>query len=248
MSIEEAREVYEISRDAEARGLKTGYMHHVVNPTVQRAKRAIAAGEIGQPRAIFASGIVTYGPGEDPGLDPNDKWVRGLHPMWWDGGELIHHGAYAIGVARYLMESEITSVYCVLGAHFNKIHRDNGSEDLVTLSLGFENGGVGTLVIGRPPNPSHPSYADEFVNVVGTKGAITADWEKPSFLLCDGEAGLSRREMYGRLDTTQLAMGDYLRALKTGGTPLQTAADGFAETTVLWAAYESAKTGRVVTI
>jgi predicted dehydrogenase len=248
MSAEEAREVYAASQKAAAKGLKSGYIHHVVNPTVQRAKRAIDQGEIGQPRALFASAIVVYGPGEDENTDPLTRWGKGLHPMWWNGGELIHHGAYAIGVARYLMGSEINSVYGVLGGHFNRIHRDNGSEDLVTLSLGFENGGVATLVIGRPPNVAHPSYADEFVNVVGTKGAVTADWEKPSFLLVDSEQGLSRREMYGRRDTTELAVLDFLNAIKTGGEPVQGAKDGLAETTVLWAAYESARTGRVVTV
>ena len=122
---------------------------------------------------------------------------------------MIHHGGYAIGVARYLMDSEITSVYAVMSAHFNRIHRDKGSEDLVTVSLGFANGGVGTLVISRTPNAAHPSYADEFANVVGTRGAVTADWEKPSFLLCDSEAGLGRREMYGRADTGTIVLLDF---------------------------------------
>lgn len=248
MSAEESAAVAAASFAAAANGIKLSYIHHVVNPTVQRAKRAIERGDVGEPRAVFVSAIVTYGPGDDPDTDPLSRWGRGLHPQWWNGGELIHHGAYAIGVARYLMGSEITSVYGVMGGHFNRIHRENGSEDLVTLSVGFANGGVGTLVIGRPPNASHPSYADEFVNLVGTRGAITADWEKPSFLLCDSEQGLSRREMYGRADTTELAILDFLNAVQTGRDPLQGAADGLAETKALLAGYQSAREGRVVTL
>jgi myo-inositol 2-dehydrogenase / D-chiro-inositol 1-dehydrogenase len=248
MSDEEGDAVLAAAGEAAARGIKLGYIHHVVNPTVLRAKRAIDRGEIGEPRAVFVSGVVTYGPGDDPNTDPTSRWGKGLHPRWWNGGELIHHGAYAIGVARYLMGSEITSVYGVTGAHFNRIHRENGSEDLVTLSLGFANGGVGTLVIARPPNVSHPSYADEFVNVIGTRGAITADWEKPSFLLCDSAAGLGRREMYGRADTTELAILDFLTAVQTGREPLQGAEDGLMETRVLWAGYQSAREGRVVAL
>jgi predicted dehydrogenase len=248
MSFEEGDAVLAAAREAAAKGAKLSYIHHVVNPTVLRARRAIERGEIGEPRAVFVSAIVTYGPGEDPDTSPTSRWGRGLHLQWWNGGELIHHGGYAIGVARYLMGSEITSVYAVSGAHFNRIHRENGSEDLVTLSVGFANGGVGTLVIGRPPNASHPSYADEFVNVIGTRGAITADWEKPSFLLCDSEQGLSRREMYGRADTTELAILDFLRAVQTGRDPLQGAEDGVAETKVLLAGYESARGGHVVSL
>ncbi|HKG25508.1 MAG TPA: Gfo/Idh/MocA family oxidoreductase, partial [Thermomicrobiales bacterium] len=137
MSVEESEAVAAAAREAAAKGIKLGYIHHVVNPTVQRAKRAIERGEVGEPRAVFVSAIVTYGPGEDPDTSPTSRWGKGLHPQWWNGGELIHHGAYAVGVARYLMGSEITSVYGVMGGHFNRIHRENGSEDLVTLSVGF---------------------------------------------------------------------------------------------------------------
>ena len=248
MTKEEAVGVGAAVKAAEANGQKLSYANHVVNPTVQRAKQAIARGEIGEPRAVFVSAIVTYGPGEDPSTDPDDMWVRGLDPAWWSGGEMIHHGGYALGVARYLMGSEITSVYAVMAGHFNRIHRDNGSEDLVTVSLGFANGGVGTLVVARAPNTAHPSYADEIVNVVGSQGAVTADWEKPSFLLCDSEAGLSRREMFGRSDTTELAVLDFLNAVQAGRATLQGGADGLAETAALWAAYESARTGCVIDI
>jgi predicted dehydrogenase len=246
MTESETRDVRDAVRAAEANGQKLTYANHAVNPNVQRAKRAIERAEIGEPRAIFVSAIVTYGPGEDPCDDPNEKWARGLDPAWWNGGEMIHHGGYAIGVARYLMGSEITSVYAVMSAHFNRIHRDKGSEDLVTVSLGFANGGVGTLVISRTPNAAHPSYADEFVNVVGTRGAVTADWEKPSFLLCDGEAGLGRREMYGRADTGTIVLRDFVDSVRTGRAPVQDGADGVAETRVLWAAYESARDGQVI--
>ncbi|MEA2529158.1 MAG: myo-inositol 2-dehydrogenase / D-chiro-inositol 1-dehydrogenase [Thermomicrobiales bacterium] len=246
MSADEAREVQAAVRAAEANGQKLTYANHAVNPTVQGAKRAIERGEIGEPKAVFVSAIVTYGPGEDDTTDPNDKWVRGLDPKWWSGGEVIHHGGYALGVARYLMGSEITSVYAVMAGHFNRIHREKGSEDLATLSLGFANGGVGTLVIARTPNPAHPSYADEFVNVVGTHGAVTADWEKPSFLLCDGEAGLGRREMYGRADTVTIVILDFVRAVQSGGRPAQGGADGVAESMALVAAYQSAREGRVI--
>lgn len=248
MSFAEADAVLAAAREAATRGIKLGYIQHVVNPTVLRAKRAIDRGEIGDPRAVFVSALVTYGPGDDTDTSPTSRWGKGLHPKWWNGGEMIHHGGYAIGVARYLMGSEITSIYTVTGAHFNRIHRENGSEDLVTVSLGFANGGVGTLVIGRPPNASHPSYADEFVNVIGTRGAITADWEKPSFLLCDAEQGLSRREMYGRADTTELAILDFLAAVQTDRDPVQNHEDGLAETRVLLAGYESAGNGRVVSL
>jgi 1,5-anhydro-D-fructose reductase (1,5-anhydro-D-mannitol-forming) len=248
MSTDEATAVRTAVRAATANGQKLTYANHSVNPTVQAAKRAIEQGEIGQTRAVFVSAIVTYGPGEDVSPDPSDKWVRGLDPKWWNGGEMIHHGGYAIGVARYLMGSEITSVYAVMAGHFNRIHRENGSEDLVTVSLGFANGGVGTLVISRTPNDSHPSYADEFANVVGTRGALSADWEKPSFLLCESAAGLSRRELYGRADTGTIAILDLLHAVRSGGEPAQGGLDGLAETAALLAAYQSANSGTVVSL
>lgn len=248
MSADEAAAVRAAVHAATANGQQLTYANHAVNPTVRAAKRAIEQGEIGETRAVFVSAIVSYGPGEEVSSDPNDKWVRGLDPKWWNGGEMIHHGGYAIGVARYLMGSEITSVYAVMAGHFNRIHRENGSEDLVTVSLGFANGGVGTLVISRTPNESHPSYADEFANVVGTRGALSADWEKPSFLLCESAAGLSRRELYGRADTGTIAILDLLRAVRSDAEPVQGGLDGLAETAALWAAYQSAREGRAVSL
>jgi predicted dehydrogenase len=248
MTIAEGEEVFAEAQKAAAKGIKLSYIHHVVNPTVQRARRLIEEGAIGEPRAVYVSAIVTYGPGENPETDPNSRIGRGLHPQWWKGGELIHHGGYAIGCARYMMGSEITSVYGVTSSLFNRIHRENGSDDLATLSLGFANGGVGSLVIGRTSNPSHPRYADEFVHVVGTKGVVTANWEDPSFLLCDDEKGLSRREMYGRADTTELAVQDFLSAVLDDREPLQGVADGLAEVKTLLLGYQSAREGRAIAI
>lgn len=245
MSAEEGESVFAAWQAVAENGVQLSYIHHVVDPAVIRARKIVEGGEIGEPRAVFVSAMVTYGPGDE---EADEKWFRGLHPQFWGGGELIHHGAYGIGVARYLMGCEITSVFTVAAGHFNRIHRENGSEDLVTVSLGFENGRVGTVIVGRAPNNAHPGYADEFANLIGTRGAVTADWEGPWFLLADSEQGLSRREMYGRADATELAILDFLRAVRTGGEPLQGPADGLAEVRALWAAFDSAKTGRTVSL
>jgi predicted dehydrogenase len=146
------------------------------------------------------------------------------------------------------MGSAVTSVYAVLGAHFNRLHRECGSDDLATLSLRFANGGVGTLVVGRAPNPSHPEAADSILHVVGTRGLVTANWGDPSFLLCEAEIGGSRRQMYGRADTTALAINDFLEAVLTDREPLRGAADGLAEVRMLLAGYQSAHEGRAVSL
>ena len=248
MTVEEGEAVLAAAREAATHGRKLSYIHHVVDPAVLRARRVIAGGEIGEPRAVYASALVTYGPGDDLDTSPTGRWGKGLHAKWWTEGELMHHGGYAIGCARYVMGSEVTSVYGVIGAHFNRLHRECKIDDLATLSLGFANGGVGTLAIGRAPNRAHPGWADEFLHVVGTRGIVTADWEGPSFLLADSEAGSSRREMYGRADTTELAIDDFLAAVLEDREPLCGPDDGLAELRVLLAGYRSAREGRAISL
>jgi predicted dehydrogenase len=248
MTFDEAERVFAAAKKAERSGVKLSYIHHAVDPTVIRAQEVIEHGQIGEPRAVYASAIVTYGPGDDEDTSPTGYWGKALHRDWWDGGELIHHGGYAIGCARYVMGSEITSVFAIVGSHFNRIHQECDIDDLTTLSLGFANGGVGTLVIGRVPNRAHPGWADEFLHVVGTKGIVTADWEGPSYLMCSEEDGLSRRRMYGRAETTQLAIDDFVQSVLHDKQPLRSASDGLVDTKVILAGYQSAQEGRVVSL
>jgi hypothetical protein len=72
------------AEEVAAIGVKLSYVNHAVNPTVLRARSIIAGGEIGEPRAVYASAVMAYGPGDDPDTSPTGRW-KGLHPQWWGG-------------------------------------------------------------------------------------------------------------------------------------------------------------------
>ena len=55
-------------------------------------------------------------------------------------------------------------------------------------------------------------------------------------------------EMYGRADTTELAVQDFLGAVLDHREPLQGAADGLAEVKALLLGYQSAREGRAIAI
>ena len=246
MTVEESRSLLTVAREAAQRGVKLTYMHHSLDGTIQRAKQIITEGQIGEPRAVHARLTATYGPGDDPDISPTGRYGRGYHPTWWTKGELIHFGGYPIAVARYMMGSEVTSVYTMLGSYFNRLHQETGIDDWATLSLHFANGGVGTVVIGRAPNRAALNWGDNVVYVVGTHGTVAAT-DPPSFLVCDSRDGTSRHEGYSP-DTTRLVIDDLLRAILQDKTPVHDHEDGFAEMQVLLAGYLSADEGRAVNI
>jgi predicted dehydrogenase len=245
MTLAEGQAVVAAAREAAARGAKFTYVHHCLDTNVQRAVGAIAAGQIGAPRAVHAAMIASYGPGDEADISPTSRYGKAYHPDWWVEGELMHFGGYGIGAARYAMGCDVTSVYAVIGSHFNRLHRATGIDDLATLSLQFANGGVGTVVVGRAPNRAHPSLGDTFLYVIGTRGALTADWDDPQHVLADAAEGASRRIAHGR-DSVTLVVEQFVKAILTGGEPLRGYRDAYAELQVLLAGYESARSGRVI--
>ena len=244
MTVAEGKALLDVAREAAQRGVKLTYMHHSLDRTIQRAKQIIADGQIGEPRAVYVSLVVTYGPGDDPDTSPTSRYGKGFHPRWWTKGELMHHGGYAISMALYMMGSEITSVYAMLGSYFNRIHRETGVEDWATLSLRFANGGVGTIVTGRAPNRAALDWGDDIVHVVGTQGTVAAT-DPLSLLVSDAQHGASQRERYGT-ETEPSVIDDWVQAILGGARPLHDHEDGFAELQVLLAGYQSAQERRAV--
>lgn len=157
------------------------------------------------------------------------------------GDEIMHHAAYGTGCVRYVMGQEAVSVYAVAGSHFNRLHQVTGIEDLATISLEMAGGGVATVVVGRAPNPSMLSVADDYVRVLGTREMVTARWESPAFLLSDAQAKASRRVGAGA-GSTALVIDQFIAAILNGERPALDHHDGLAELRVMLAAYESLRT------
>jgi len=103
------------------------------------------------------------------------------------------------------------------------------------------------LSLGRTHAPSHPSQADIAVRVVGTTGWVTADEQKPALTVC-GRPSSGLREILYDADSVQEFIDHFVWCILHDRTPVQTIADGAGLMEAVFAAEESARTGRVVRI
>jgi predicted dehydrogenase len=243
-TLADSRALAAAAREAEQRGAKIVSFSRVLTPAVQRARAAIERGAIGVPRAARADLVVTYGPGED--FDPA-RDERRFHPRWTGGGELILHAVYPLTNVRYLIGQELTSVQCFAGALFNRYSREFGTDDAATLVLGTTGGATVQVSLARAHAPSHPGQADIAVRVLGTTGWVAADEQKPALTVC-GRPSSGLREILYDADSVQEFIDHFVWCILHDRPPVQTIADGARVMEAVFAAEESARTGRVVRI
>jgi predicted dehydrogenase len=241
---EEVQALARAAAQAERRGAVVVSFSRLLAPAVQRAKAAIERGDIGQPRAAFGECIATYGPGEDFDLARDE---RRFHPRWTGGGELLMHGMYPLTNIRYLIGQEFTSVHCFASTLFNRYSREFGTEDCATLILRTTGGMTVTVGIGRSHAPTHPAQGDINVRVVGTKGTVTADEQKPA-LDVYGVPSRPARALNYDADPVQAMIDHFVSCIITGRRPAQTLDDSARVMKAVFGASESARTGQVVQI
>ena len=147
------------------------------------------------------------------------------HHERYGGGELHNFGGYALCLMRWLLgpTRPVRRVWAQMGTYFYPDYVEAGNEDLASLALEFDGGVVGSLVTGRLPKACG-SITE--LSVVGTKGAFRTT--------ALGGGGMGE------------VAADFVKAIRTDGRPAIDHRDGRAIHRALLAAYESARTGRVV--
>lgn len=250
-SLAECRALERAARAAERRGKKVISFSRFLVPAIQRARRKITAGAIGQPRGARGEYVVTYGPGED--YDPvRDE--RRFHPRWTGGGEIMLHGMYPLTNLRYLLGLEFTSVQCFLGALFNRYSREFGTDDYTTMVLTMTGGVAVSVALGRACAPRHPSLADISVRVMGTRGMIVADEYKPYVSVYGTPLNMTRDSDQGVRfvavdgEGVQEMIDHFVRSIVEDRPAEQSITDALRVMEACFAAEESARTGRPVRI
>ncbi|MFC2154102.1 Gfo/Idh/MocA family oxidoreductase [Candidatus Altiarchaeota archaeon] len=129
------------------------------NPVVERLKKHIDAGKLGQIVHMTA------------------KRVGPFNPRIKDVGIIIDVGVHDIDIMSYLYSSPIQGTYAIAG---------NGGSDIETyahISLKFANGGSGIIETNRlTPNKIRE------LHVTGTKGVARADYINQSLEIQDGQS------------------------------------------------------------
>ncbi len=151
-TVEEAEKICaEIERTGQF--LQVGYMRRF-DPGHVAAKKMIEAGEIGDPLFIH-----------DCQRDPN-----GPPPLYVpeSGGLFVDMGIHDLDCVRWLMGSEITSIYAQGAVLKHKYLLDLDDVDEGQMLLKFANGSLGNIEISRNANDIY----DTRTEIVGTKSSV----------------------------------------------------------------------------
>lgn len=216
-------------------------------PKYERVRRVIEEGAIGR---IYM-------------LKQGEKH-SGPHSDWfWDvnrsgGGVLMDMGCHAVGWFRWMLgrNPEIKSVYATMSTVLHKERTRGEDNSLMVVEFAGD-------VIGVAENSwAKHGGMDDRIEVYGTEGVTYADLFTGNSALTYSENGYgyAMEKAGGTKGWTFTIFEEafnqgypqelhhFIECVKTGAKPLVTGEDGRAVLEVLYAAYESARTGRKVAL
>ncbi|MEZ0327652.1 MAG: Gfo/Idh/MocA family protein [Fimbriimonas sp.] len=195
------------------------------SPAYQSLKARIAAGEIGQVRAICAT---------NRGRCPFSWFVK---PELSGGGAMIDHVVHVADLLRDLLGEEPVKVQAQVG------HNMYGQawEDTAMLTLEYPSGVFATLDSSWSRPATYRTWGDVTMNVIGDQGVIELDMFGQEVQHYHGGDVTHTVASYGaNLDL--LMVEEFLRAIAEDREPLVTGEDGFAAAKVALAGYRSLAT------
>lgn len=187
------------------------------------------------------------------------------------GGCLMNQGVHTVDLLLWLA-GPVKTVYAQMRT---AAHERIEVEDVVTATLTFANGAIGSLMATTSAYPGFPAY----LGLHGTQGSAVIEGDELKLLAIKG-----RETVHGQSATAhavQVATGgtksasahaaafpetpaapgawawgdahreqfaDFIRAVRTGGEPLVDGVAGRAAVALINAVYESSRTGRVVAL
>lgn len=196
------------------------------SPAMTRLKAAVEAGSIGKVLAIRGTN-------------------RGRCPFGWfvelassGGGAVIDHTVHVTDLMRWILGSEVKSVYAEISHRmFNHEFDDTGF-----LSLTFADGTIATLDSSWSRPKSFPTWGDVTLSVVGEAGTLTLDMFSQNLVLySDRTGGVSWVPWGSNIDLLMLA--EFVDCIGAGRPVPITGEDGLRAAQVALAAYKSAQTG-----
>jgi len=236
LTLEEADEIIRLCREGEVK-LMVPFNPRFQLP-VMKVKAALESGEAGELISIFA---IKYGklPTKIPG--PADYgWL--VDPEQAGGGGFLDIGIHAVDALRWLAGSEARRVYAHVGT---ALHPELAVDDIGTMTVEFDNGVVGALSAGWANPDGYPTWLDVRFEILTTRAAFLIDSPYHDYWCYD--AARAERQYWWRRDVDGL-VDEFARAVLEDREPAITGEDARAALAIALAAYESARTGRVVSL
>jgi predicted dehydrogenase len=208
-------------------------------PMVQKAKAMIASGEIGPVRGIL---------GGNRGTRPTDSppWIT--DPVQAGGGALIDHSVHVTDAMRYVLGSEVESVFAETG---RLIRPELSVEDCAQLLIKFRNGATASVDPSWSISAHNPYHYDFYLHILGAEGWLSID-DRRQALNVVSEAAADRNlyiEPFGAAADVDAAMvRHFLQCIRQGQAtpPYASGEDGLRALEIALAAYQSALLGQPV--
>jgi predicted dehydrogenase len=216
--------------------------HNRFNPQFDTAKRQLEDGSLGAPRYIYMRHSNT--------IDVPTSMLA------WPGksSSLWFLGSHSTDLVRWLFASEVVKVY---GACNYGVLQRRGLDvpDVWTYILTFANGGIGTVENAWILPTTLPGYGDFRSEIIGEQGVYYTHLQAPEVNELYAEAGHRRLDYLTQLDIRGARYGFTLHSIQyfadcvlRDTAPFIGLDDGLANTRILCAVEESARSGRPISL
>ena len=212
-------------------GLGTAFPCRYIAP-LMAIRDQVTAGELGE---IYAASCTNNG--SMPG-----GWFA--DPALSGGGATMDHTVHIADVLRWITGKEFTKVFCEMG---NVIHEGLGTDDVGSLHMEMEGGIKVSHIASWNRAKSFPTWGDVTLELIGEDGVARVDGFRQKIDVYSDSAKKTEWVYWGGNSDLGL-VDDFISSVIERREPAITGVDGLRAVEVTVAAYESAKTGRVVTL
>lgn len=210
-------------------GLGTAFPCRYI-PSIIEVRERVARGDLG---ALYAASCTNNG--SYPG-----GWFA--DPKLSGGGATMDHTVHIADALRWITGREFTKVFCAMG---NVIRPGLGTDDVGSVHLEMEGGLIVSHVASWNRPKSFPTWGDVTIELIGEKGVLAVDGLNQKLDVYSDKTMRAEWVYWG--DNPDLGLvRDFVAAVDERREPSVTGRDGLRAVEVTVAAYESARTGRVI--
>jgi myo-inositol 2-dehydrogenase / D-chiro-inositol 1-dehydrogenase len=183
-------DAWQIARAVEENGVLAQAFSLVRLPACQHAKQIVESGKLGELVGLhcdvtFAKGI----PGTADLSQPRREKATASRFTFTDSKrEFLCVGYYPLILFQWLTGQRFTTVDATTANYFFEAHQKNDVEDFASVMLKMNGGIEATITAGRCGWMSHRDYGVHDIRLVGTRGSITIDAQRPRLEVCSDSA------------------------------------------------------------
>jgi predicted dehydrogenase len=274
MSVEDA---HVIAAAVQKAGVCNQMFSNMHTPWAQAAKKALNNGEIGELRAIhcdvlFAKGHVGTAP---VGRKRVEKPTVERYTFIEAKREMFDVGVYPVSMINWLTQKRVKTVFGTTANYFFEEHISCDIEDFGALMMTLEDGVVATIISGRAGWMSHPKGGVQRLHLIGTRGTLAFDGSQPRLEVyadeepfrqtpahpmdpmgmwssTQTESGMVPKRQWVSVNQAGEQQGPDMRAfvdcIEAGRESEMNATFAAQSVAVIRAGYESAASGKIITL